>query len=134
MEFVYPNVSLYLYKSTIWSSMEYCFHVWAGTSSCYLDKLQKQIWRTVDPCLAAPLERLILSKCSQLKFHLNWLNWFHFYILEEGLLVILIGCITFRSPFLDVTRKSMSIIFFLAQIYTGILYRTLFFDLWSKWL
>ena len=39
--------------------MEYCCHVWAGAPSCYLellDKLQKQICRTVGPSLAASLE------------------------------------------------------------------------------
>ena len=41
--------------------MEYCCHVWAGTPSCYLellDKLQKQIFKTVGPSLAASLEPL----------------------------------------------------------------------------
>ena len=41
--------------------MEYCCHVSAGAPSCYLellDKLQKWIWRTVGPSLAAPLEPL----------------------------------------------------------------------------
>ena len=41
--------------------MEYCCHVLAGASSCYLemlDKLQKQIYRTVDPLLATSLEPL----------------------------------------------------------------------------
>ena len=36
--------------------MEYCCHVWAGTPSSYLeflDKLQKLIYRTVCPLLAA---------------------------------------------------------------------------------
>ena len=32
--------------------------------------------------------------------HLNWHNWFHFLILEEGRLVILINCMIFQSPFL----------------------------------
>ena len=27
---------------------------------------------------------------------MNWLNWFHFLILEEGVLVILIDCMIFR--------------------------------------
>ena len=39
--------------------MEYCCHVWAGAPSCYLellDKLQKQMCRTVGPLLAAFLE------------------------------------------------------------------------------
>ena len=43
--------------------------------------------------------------------HLNWLNWFHFLILEVGLLVILINCMTFLSPFLDVTRMSVNSFF-----------------------
>ena len=41
--------------------MEYCCHVWAGASSCYLelsDKLQKRICRIVGPSLAASLEAL----------------------------------------------------------------------------
>ena len=41
--------------------MEYCHHVWAGAPSCYLellDKLQKQICRTVSSSLAASLEPL----------------------------------------------------------------------------
>ena len=29
MKFRSPEVSLYLYKSTIWPCMEYCCHVWA---------------------------------------------------------------------------------------------------------
>ena len=37
----------------------------------------------------------------------NWLNWFHFLVLERDLLVILIDCMIFLSPFLDVTRISM---------------------------
>ena len=44
--------------------------------------------------LAASLEHLAQSK------------WFHFLILEGGLLVILIGCIIFLSPFLDVVRRT----------------------------
>ena len=32
----------------------------------------------------------------------NWLNWFHFLFLEGGELVILIDCMIFLSPFLDV--------------------------------
>ena len=54
-----PEVALYLYKSTIWSSMEHCCYVWAGALSCYLellDKLLKWICRTVGPSLAASLE------------------------------------------------------------------------------
>ena len=52
--------------------------------------------------------------------HLNWLNWFHFLILEGSLLVILMDCTISLSPFLDVTRMSMSTISFLTQLNPGI--------------
>ena len=35
IKFLFPEVALYLYKSTIWSYMEYCCHVWVGAPSCY---------------------------------------------------------------------------------------------------
>ena len=42
MMFLSPEVSLYLYKSTIRPCMECCCHVWAvGALSCYLDLLDK---------------------------------------------------------------------------------------------
>ena len=53
--------------------------------------------------------------------HLNWLNWFLFLILEGDLLGILIDCMIFLSPFLDVTRMSMSTVSFLVQLDSGIL-------------
>ena len=31
----------YIYKSTIRPCMEYCCHVWAGATSCYLELLDK---------------------------------------------------------------------------------------------
>ena len=61
MKFLSPEVALYLSKSTICPCMKYCCHVWTGAPSCYLellDKLQKQICRTVGPSLAASLEPL----------------------------------------------------------------------------
>ena len=61
IKFLSPGAALYLYKSTIWSCMEYCCHVGAGAPSCYLellDKLQKRIYRTVGPSPAASLETL----------------------------------------------------------------------------
>ena len=70
-----------------------------------MDKLQKRIYRTVGPSLDASLETLahrpnvaslslLYRYCFEI-FFLNWLNWFHFIILEIGLLVILIDSITF---------------------------------------
>ena len=131
MKFLSPEVALYLYKSTIRPCMEYCCYVWAGAPSCYLellDKLQKQICRIVSSSLAASLESLAHRRnlvfsigIILVDVHLNWLNWFHFLILEGDLLVILIDCMIFLSPFLDVTRMSMSTVSFLAQLDSGIL-------------
>ena len=133
MKFLSPEVALYLYKSTIRPCMEYCCHVWAGSPSCYLeslDKLQKRIFRTVGPSLAASLEplahrrnvaslrlfyRYYFGRCS---FELGQLVPL---ILEGVLFVILIDCMVFLSPFLDVARISMSIVSFLAQLDSGIL-------------
>ena len=61
LKFLSSGVALYLYKSTIRPCMEYCCHVWAGASSCYLellDKLQKRICKTFSPSLTASLEPL----------------------------------------------------------------------------
>ena len=61
MKFLSPEVALYLYKSTIWPCIEYCYHVWTGAPSCYLElleKLQKWICRTVGSSPAASLEPL----------------------------------------------------------------------------
>ena len=118
LRFLSPEVALYLYKSTICPCMEYCCHVWAGVPSCYLellDKLQKWICRIVGPSLAASLEPLALVDVLQ-----NWLNWLHFLFLKGGLLVILMDCMIFLSPFLGVTRMSMSTVSFLAQLNSGI--------------
>ena len=52
---------------------------------------------------------------------LDWLNWFHFLILEGVLLVIMIDRMIFLSSFLDVTRMSISTVSFLTQLDAGIL-------------
>ena len=97
----------------------------------FVDKLQKRIYRTVGTSLAAspeplPHRRNVASSSlfigiTLVDVHLNWLNWFHLLILEGDLLVILIDCMIFLSPFLDVTRMSMSTVSFLAQLDSGIL-------------
>ena len=96
-------------------------HVW--NTVVIVDKLQKRICRNVVPSLAASLEplahrqnvaslthfyRYYFGRCSS-----ELANWFHFLILEGGLLVNLIDCMIVLSPFLDVT--------FLAQLNSGIL-------------
>ena len=131
MKFLSAEVALYLYKSTIHPCMEYSCYFWAGAPSCYLellDKLPKQMCRTVGPSLAASLELLahrqnmaslsIFYRCL-VDVLQNWLNWFHFLFLKGGLLVVLKDCMIFLSPFLDVTR--MSTVSFPAQLDSGIL-------------
>ena len=43
-----------------------------------------------------------------LDVHLNWVSWYHFFIVEEGLLVILRDCMIFLSTFLNITRMSVN--------------------------
>ena len=80
-----------------------------------LDKLKIGMCRTGAPSLATSLEPL--AHCSWL----NWLNWVHFLILEGGLIVILINCMIFLSPFLDAKMMSISSVSILAQLNSGIL-------------
>ena len=134
MKLVSTEVALYLYESTIQPWTEHCCHVWDGgdgASSCYLELLEKQrkwICRTVSPSLAVSLEplahrrnRYYFAISILVDVHLNWLNWFHFLILEGGLFVVLIDCMILLSLFLDVTRMSMSRVSFLAQLDSEIL-------------
>ena len=54
MKFLSSEVALYLYKFIIQPCKEYCYHVWVGAPSCFLellDKLQKRICRTVGSLL-----------------------------------------------------------------------------------
>ena len=76
MKFLFPEVALYLYKSTIRPCVEYCCHVWAGAPSCFLellDKLQKWICWNVVTSLAASIEPLancqnVVSLCLSYYF------------------------------------------------------------------
>ena len=131
MNFFSPEVAFYLDKSTIPPCVEYCFDVCAGAPSCYLellDRLQKLISMTVGTSLTAFLEPLAhcqnaASLCLFYSYYCGKysLNWFRFLILEVGLLVILIAKMIFSSPFLDVTRMSLSTVSFLAQLDSEIL-------------
>ena len=116
MKFLSSEVVLCLYISTIRSCVEYCCNAWIGAPSRHLellDKLQKRICRTVGPSLTASLEHFthrqnLTSVSLFYRYYvgdplMNWPNWFHFLILEGRILVILIDCMIFLSPFLDVT-------------------------------
>ena len=115
--------------------MKCCCHVWAVAPSCYLkllDKLQKRICRTFGLSLTTSLEPLThrrnvtslslfysyyFGRCSSELASTGSLSFF----LVVGLLVILIDCMIFLSPFLDAARISVSTVSFLAQLGPGIL-------------
>ena len=136
MKCLSPEVVLYLYKSIIHSCMEYCCHIWTGTLSCYLEllsKLDKQICWTVGPSLAAspePLTHLqnVVSSSLFYRYYItlvhvlqNWFTWFYFLSHKGGLVFILTVCMIFLSPFLDVTKMSVSTVSFLAHLDSGII-------------
>ena len=104
------KVALYLWKSTIRPHMEYYCRVLAGTPICFLEllnKVQKRICRIGGPSLVPFLNpwprnhrRNVASSSLFCRYclvdvHLNLLNWFHFLILDGGLLVILIDRMIF---------------------------------------
>ena len=102
--------------------IEYCFHAWAGTPSCYLnmlDKLQKErVCRDVGPTLAAFLETLVYrQKEASLCF------FYRYYLLIRlgGPLLICLGCMIFWSLFLHIIRMSMPTVSYLALLDSGIL-------------
>ena len=109
-----------LYTSSIRSFMEYCCHVWAGAPCCYLqllDKLQKLICRTVGPLLAACLE--LLAHCWNVaSLSLLYRYYFGRCSSELAQLVQLpySQWTMFLSPFLDVTKMSMSAVSWLTQL------------------
>ena len=93
-----------------------------------LDKLQKWICRTVGPSLAASLEplahcsneaslslfcRCYFGRCSSELAQLVLLPYSRGS--DGSLLIILLGCMIFLSPFLDVAGLSMSTVSFLAH-------------------
>ena len=132
MKIIFLEVTFYLYISTIQPCMEYCCHVWAEGPSCFfklLPKLQKQICRTAGPLLAASLQPLahhgnVASLIFVYRYYLGrYLSELAqlVLLLKEGLLVIVIDCMIFMSPFLYVTRMSMSAVSSHQQLDSGII-------------
>ena len=125
MKFFSPKVALY--KSTIRPCMENGreWKTVVMSPSCYLellDKLQKWICRIVGPSLAPSLEplthrgnvtslslfyRYYFGRCSSELAQMVPLP----YPPGRSRLVILIDCMILMSPFLDVTKMSMSSFF-----------------------
>ena len=52
------------------------------------------------------------DKCS----YLDWLTWFHFFILAGDALIIQIGCMIFLSTFLDIIKISIETIYFFIMV------------------
>ena len=127
VKFLSLDAALYLYKSTIRPCMEYYCHVWAVAPSCYLQEyvgllvlnllLLLNLWHNVEMWP----DQVFSIGITLVDVLQNWLNCFHFLFIEGGLLVILIDCMIFLSSFLDVTRMSMSVVSFLAQLRSGTL-------------
>ena len=122
VKFLFPEVALYLYKSTIQPCVGYCCHVWAG---------EERICRTVGPSLAASLESLAHPR------NVANLSLFHRYYFGRcsSELAELIPLAYFRwrpTRYSDrmhdfsvtipnVTRLFISTVYFLAQLDFGIL-------------
>ena len=110
------------------SCMEYCCHIWAGAPSCYLELLEYagllvlHLLLLLNPWLIVKMwpAQVFSIGITLVDVLQNWLDWFHFLFLEGGLLVILIECMIFLSPFLYVTRMYMSTVSFLTQLDYGI--------------
>ena len=83
---------------------------WIIYKNRYLELLVPLLLLLLNIWLIAKIEPVYVFSVgiTLLDVHLNWLNCFHFFILERGQLVILMGCIISVSPFLDVIRMSIS--------------------------
>ena len=97
MKFLSPEVALYLHKSTIRSCMVYCFHICAGAPSCYLELLVLHLLLLLKPWFIIEMwpAWVFSIGITLVDVPQNWLNWFHFFFLEGGLLVIVIDCMNF---------------------------------------
>ena len=123
MKFLFPEVALYLYKSTIWSCMEYCCHVWEGAPRRFLellDKLEKQICRIVGLSLAAYLEPLAHHQ-NVASLSLFYTYYFSRYSSELAQLVPLSYSQGRSTRYSDILHNSMSTVSFLPQLGSGIL-------------
>ena len=58
--------------------------------------------------------------------HLSWWHWFHILIQLEGLLTILMNYMSLLSLLVDVIRMSVSTVFFLMQLDSGIISSRMF--------
>ena len=96
---------------------------WISYKSRYTGLLVLHLLLCLNPWLSIkmqPAYSVFSIGITLVDVHLNWLHQFHFFFLAGGLLVILIDCMIFQSPFLDVTWMSMLTVSFLTQVGSGI--------------
>ena len=134
MKFLSAEVALYLYINLpygyAWNFFVISDQVLlAATWDCWISYRNRYVGLLVLHQLPLSKPWLIVERQTAFVFSVGitlvdvyqtWLNWFHFLILVGGLLVILINCMIFLSPFLDVASMSLSTVFFLAQLDSGI--------------
>ena len=97
---------------------------WGWWSECQPDP-QLYLGMLTRACLLCPLCQLgphgsdcnflVIALITLVDVLLNWLSWFHFLFLGS-LLIILIDCMIFLSPLLDLTRMPISTNSFLTQL------------------
>ena len=126
-KFLCPEFALNSDKATIKPYIDYFCHVQAVppvTSKCqisfgnrYIELLVLDLLTLLNPRLIVQMQPAKVFSIDITYANVNWLNWFFFLILGEGL----IGCVTFVSPLLDIVMMSTSIVSFLAQLDSGIL-------------
>ena len=144
MEFLSPEFAPYVYKSTIQPCMQNTFVTYGliplvatwvcqiGYRNGYVGLLLLELPPLLNPWVIVEMQPAYAfsTDISLVDVHRNQLSWFHFLIFEGGLLVVLIDCMIFLSPFLDVKRMSIVNSFFprTARPWNSV-YRMLSFDL-----
>ena len=112
--------------------MEYCCHIWAGARSCYLELFPSYINGYVEllffhllplwsPWLIIKMQpaKVLSVGIILVDAHQNWLIQFQLLIFEGGCLVVLIDCMIFLSPFLDVLQGCLCQQFHSLHSYTS---------------
>ena len=101
MKFLSPEVALYFCKSTKQPSMKYCmsglvlvllvatWNCWISYKNRYEGLLVLYLLPLLNPWLIVEIFSLGITLID---VHVNCLNWFHFLVLEEALLVFMIDC------------------------------------------
>ena len=109
---LFSEVALCLYKSTMCICMEYCYIPCKYTYCTQLSVVMAGLVLLVAVWMLDKLQKQLCTSVSLI---------FYFLIFMVGPLVLLIDCLIFLSPFLDVIRISMLTFSFLTQLVSGII-------------